>query len=134
MGYFFYASLYAAIGVTYGVGNGSTTFNLPNLVDKAPEGGTPAQNGGTRGADTHLITEQQSGLRQHTHPATTTPNRSMVINEDATGKWDFYDYGSGREDDAQITINVGTNDTKDANEAIPIVGPRISLAYVIRVI
>lgn len=33
-----YAALYAVIGTTYGAGNGSTTFNLPNLVDKFVEG------------------------------------------------------------------------------------------------
>lgn len=33
-----YADLYAVIGDTYGSGDGSTTFNLPNLVDKFVEG------------------------------------------------------------------------------------------------
>ena len=33
-----YAALYKAIGTTYGTGNGSTTFNLPNLVDKFVQG------------------------------------------------------------------------------------------------
>ena len=29
-----YATLFAVVGTTYGVGNGSTTFNLPDLTDK----------------------------------------------------------------------------------------------------
>ena len=33
-----YADLYAVIGDTYGAGDGTTTFNLPNLVDKFVEG------------------------------------------------------------------------------------------------
>ena len=37
-----YAALYAVIGTTYGAGNGSTTFNLPNLVDKFVEGSATA--------------------------------------------------------------------------------------------
>ena len=37
-----YASLYACIGTTYGTGNGSTTFNLPNLTDKFVEGSATA--------------------------------------------------------------------------------------------
>ncbi len=37
-----YADLYAAIGTTYGAGNGSTTFNLPNLTDKFIEGSDAA--------------------------------------------------------------------------------------------
>lgn len=33
-----YAALFAVIGTTYGSGDGSTTFNVPNLVDKFVEG------------------------------------------------------------------------------------------------
>lgn len=33
-----YAALFAAIGTTYGSGNGSTTFNLPNLTNKFIQG------------------------------------------------------------------------------------------------
>lgn len=33
-----YAKLFEAIGTTYGKGNGSTTFNLPNLTDKFIQG------------------------------------------------------------------------------------------------
>ena len=33
-----YASLFAIIGTTYGAGNGSTTFNLPNMCGRTPVG------------------------------------------------------------------------------------------------
>lgn len=33
-----YANLYAAIGTSYGVGDGSTTFNLPDLRGRSPVG------------------------------------------------------------------------------------------------
>lgn len=33
-----YAALFSAIGITYGTGDGSTTFNLPNLTDKFIQG------------------------------------------------------------------------------------------------
>lgn len=33
-----YAALFAAIGTIYGIGDGSTTFNLPNLVDRFIQG------------------------------------------------------------------------------------------------
>ena len=35
-----YPELFAAIGTTYGVGDGSTTFGLPNLINKFPQGNT----------------------------------------------------------------------------------------------
>lgn len=37
-----YADLYAVIGDTYGTGDGSTTFNVPDLVDKFVEGSATA--------------------------------------------------------------------------------------------
>lgn len=37
-----YASLFGAIGTTYGSGDGSTTFNLPNLTDKFIQGSDSA--------------------------------------------------------------------------------------------
>lgn len=38
-----YAALFAVVGTTYGVGDGSTTFNLPNLKGRVPVGIDPAQ-------------------------------------------------------------------------------------------
>ena len=35
-----YAALFAVIGTTYGSGDGSTTFTLPNLIDKFAQGST----------------------------------------------------------------------------------------------
>ena len=35
-----YSNLFAVIGTTYGSGNGSTTFNLPNLTDRFLQGST----------------------------------------------------------------------------------------------
>lgn len=68
-----YAVLYAAIGDTWGAGDGSTTFNLPDLRGRAPIGAgtgsglTARTLGGTVGAETHTLTAAQSGLPAHTH-------------------------------------------------------------------
>ena len=35
-----YSALFAVIGTTYGSGDGSTTFNLPNLIDRFLQGST----------------------------------------------------------------------------------------------
>lgn len=42
-----YADLFAAIGTTYGTGNGSTTFNLPNCNGRCIEGTTTTSEVGT---------------------------------------------------------------------------------------
>lgn len=49
-----YATLFAAVGTTYGAGDGSTTFALPNLIDKFVEGSTTA--GTTKAAGLPNIT------------------------------------------------------------------------------
>jgi len=54
-----YAELFATIGTLYGAGNGTTTFNVPNLTDKIPMGAGGAvvpSEGNTAGALTHTLT------------------------------------------------------------------------------
>ena len=49
-----YATLFTAVGTKYGAGDGSTTFALPNLIDKFVEGSTTA--GTTKAAGLPNIT------------------------------------------------------------------------------
>ena len=82
-----YATLFGVIGTTYGAGDGSTTFNLPDLRGRLPMGagtgtglnssgtGLPsgtAQTARTRGQwlgeETHLLTTAE--LASHTHANT----------------------------------------------------------------
>ena len=66
-----YATLFSRIGTTYGSGDGSTTFNLPNFVDRFPVGAGTAYTAGSTGgyADAAVIT--------HTHPVSS----SVSIND-----------------------------------------------------
>lgn len=80
-----YSALFTALGTTYGSGDGSTTFNLPDLRGRVVAGqddmgGTSAnrltnQTGGldgdtlgaTGGAETHTLTEAQMPSHYHVH-------------------------------------------------------------------
>lgn len=42
-----YADLFSAIGTTWGAGNGTTTFNIPNLKDKVAQGASTTNPVGT---------------------------------------------------------------------------------------
>lgn len=67
-----YAGLFAVVGTIYGIGDGSTTFNIPDLRTRVPVGyqsgddtfGTLGNNGGEK---KHLLTSAESGLPSHTH-------------------------------------------------------------------
>lgn len=64
-----YANLFAAIGTNYGTGDGSTTFNLPNLQGRVPVGkaasGTFASLNATGGVESTPLTV--SHIPQHAH-------------------------------------------------------------------
>jgi microcystin-dependent protein len=57
-----YAALFAIIGTTYGAGDGSTTFNVPDLQDNVAIGKSGTKNlGSTGGANTVTPTGNISG-------------------------------------------------------------------------
>ncbi|ADB50176.1 phage tail protein [Conexibacter woesei] len=75
-----YRALFDAIGTTFGAGNGSTTFGLPDLRGRAPVGvgqgfvtpGLPQFGslthraiGAAVGAETHSLTAAQNGVHAH---------------------------------------------------------------------
>jgi microcystin-dependent protein len=67
-----YAALFAAIGTSYGVGNGSTTFNLPNYIERVPMGpGATNKLGAKLGASTVALTIGQLPSHTHTAPGNT---------------------------------------------------------------
>ena len=57
-----YASLFAVVSTTFGTGDGTTTFNLPNYTNRMPYGTTLGATGGS--ADAIVVS--------HTHTATST--------------------------------------------------------------
>jgi microcystin-dependent protein len=84
-----YATLFSAIGTTYGTGDGSTTFNLPaqarrTLVGKGGTGTATLANsiGSTGGAETHTLTTSE--LPSHTH-SYNTHGASGYYNDPADG-------------------------------------------------
>ena len=67
-----YAALFAVVGTTFGAGDGSTTFNLPNYADRMPIGaGTIAASIGASGGSA-TTTLSTSNLPSHSHSATST--------------------------------------------------------------
>lgn len=73
-----YAILFGVIGTIYGLGDGSTTFNLPNLKGRLPVGRDSGQaeflnSGQTGGNKTHLLTTPELALHSHAIEANIAP-------------------------------------------------------------
>jgi microcystin-dependent protein len=66
------AALFAAIGTTWGAGDGSTTFNVPDLRGRAPIGAGTGPSlsaralGATGGAETHVLSIAEMPAHTHT--------------------------------------------------------------------
>lgn len=49
-----WSKLFSVIGTTFGAGDGSTTFNIPNLTGRVPKGSTVAGGGGVSSFDAQV--------------------------------------------------------------------------------
>lgn len=86
-----YADLFAVIGTSFGSGDGSTTFNVPDMRGRAPigvgtgTGLTARAMGATVGAETHTLTEAE--MPAHTH--------SLGVNAAGSGIESGGEFGTG---------------------------------------
>lgn len=114
-----YSTLFGIVGTAYGVGDNSTTFNLPNLKGKVPVGLDSTQTefdtrGETGGAKTVTLTEAQ--MPGHTHA---------------------YGFGGGTTGGAYITQaspsgTFANSTTTGSGEAHPNLQPYIVVNYIIK--
>ncbi len=152
-----YAALFAVIGTTFGAGDGSSTFNLPDFKGRmavglgqgtgggasgtgAPTGGsalTTRSLGGWAGSETHTQTEAE--MPSHNHSATSTdsghthqvgnPTASPSIGYGIVQAASNSAYGSTYTGYAQITTTIGN---KGGGTAMDIMDPVLAVNFIIK--
>jgi len=91
-----YDGIFSVYGTTFGTGDGSTTFNLPDWLGRIPVGvgtgdaadATAHTLGQKQGTETHLNTADESGLVAHNHTyikATTSANTGSIVGSGSNG-------------------------------------------------
>ena len=132
-----YADLFTAIGTAYGVGDGSTTFNVPDMRQRFPLGKAASGTGSALGASggaidhghgtdflittadlhTHGFSDTSSSAGSHTHtvsgPSDLDPFGSGAF--DAAGQFHTHTTGSGGSHSHTVS---GTTDNDSHNHSI----------------
>lgn len=141
-----YQDLFAAIGTTYGTGDGSTTFTLPDCRGRAVAGeddmggssanrltaATDSLNGDTLGAtgglETQTLAATESGAVAHTH--NTTINYIDNVNLSGGGTRRVL-LGNATGADGTIAVASAANSAAAAASAVSIVQPTIIFKCII---
>ena len=136
-----YATLFAIVSTTYGVGDGSTTFNLPDLQDNVAvsKSGTKAlastggantvSSTGNVGGSTANATLSEAQLAAHTHGANTGGLHNNVAKPGGSGYSDYNgtsgSTGSGTGHDHNMSATF-------AGDATSVLQPYLTLIYIIK--
>jgi microcystin-dependent protein len=138
-----YSDLFAVIGTTYGVGDGATTFNLPDLTGSMAIGkdsGSFDSLGATGGSETVTLTEDE--LPAHTHGVTdpghthttsgtlqTTGSNTADSADDSPGEPDIWNTVSTESTSSTTGISI---DSTGGGEAFSIMNPYVVVNYIIK--
>jgi microcystin-dependent protein len=133
-----YSALFDVIGTTYGAGNGTTTFNVPNMQGRFPLGKAVAGTGSTLAGTGGTLDHVHSGAA-HVHsidpPNTTTGFQSNDIFVDANidGVTLRAASGGGAANNHDHDVNIAAFDSSsagagDTGSANP---PYLALNYII---
>lgn len=107
-----FSDLFSAIGTLYGAGDGTTTFNLPNLAGRMVLGVSGAHTlASTGGAENHTIAVSE--MPSHTHTGTTDSSGSHTHSVNDPGHSHLSMTGR---DDGNVTNQAGQAPPGDANQ------------------
>lgn len=117
-----YANLFNVVGTNFGIGDGTTTFNLPDLRGRAPVGIAPSGTfnpiGATPGAETHSQVQAPHfhTVDSHVHPIphrhpSPVSARSVLVVENARTDLAGWPYGISTIPSSQVGAATSTATT-----------------------
>jgi microcystin-dependent protein len=136
-----YAALFALIGTNYGSGDGSTTFNVPDLRGRVPVGFDSTQTefnnrGKTGGEKTHTLTAAEMPSHTHTqnaHGHTFVGGGNGALTDTSTGtnygiqNGTFYGF-KAQEPPTTVAVNQNTG----GGGAHNVLQPYLTIKYIIK--
>ena len=100
-----YPALFSLIGTSYGAGDGSSTFNVPDLQGRGPVGAgtgsglTTRAIGAKGGEEAHQLSQAEMPSHQHVFSDSITPTNAYTVtatNPSAgSGRWQLAGWSSG---------------------------------------
>lgn len=119
-----YATLFQRIGTTYGAGDGSSTFALPDLQGRVPRGVSSTDGlGVTGGADTLTLNENQIPLKTHYHGVGEDPGGDEIqIIKRAWASDGTFDVLQNSADNPNVTTTVTDSGALATTNAIEVTG------------
>ena len=123
-----YAALFTVIGTTYGRGNGTSTFNLPNLTNKFIEGSSIA--GTTKAAGLPNITGY-IGVRGCTNATIFGTANGALSSETTTNLGDINMGTTSASHPARLYFNASNSDSIYGNSTT-VQPPALTMRYIIK--
>lgn len=123
--------LFDVISTTFGAGDGSTTFNLPNLGGRFPIGAGVKTRGSVGGSETSTIA--QSNLPRHVHDMTHTHEQIARRTTTGTGTGAARGGGTDQPDMSSGPSSQGaTGDGSFNNDPLSVLNPYLALHFIIK--
>jgi microcystin-dependent protein len=131
-----YSALFAIIGTTYGVGDGSTTFNVPDLQDNVAVGKSGTKNlGSAGGANTVTSTGNVGGST-----ANATLSTAQLASHSHSSGWGSGNFnpeypGAGPGNTGNTGSGSGHSHNMSANfagDATSVLQPYLTIIYIIK--